>query len=158
MVFAGSRTQNPPWATKWWFKVTSIRVSGRAVRGQFQRDTSRTQAPNHMHGCAMISRQPVRLSGAGQGFGTQRVDHGEMAREKAAAPAPFRAFPEALANGTIVNPDSLDGDEIFCRHLRPQRPPPRPPDAARRSHARDHRPCSVARVALSAPLRKGYAP
>ena len=65
MVFAGSRTQNPPWATTCEFKVTSIRVSGRAVRGQFQRDTSQTQAPDRPRRCAMISRQPVRLYGAG---------------------------------------------------------------------------------------------
>ena len=33
----------------------------------------------------MISRQPVRLSGAGQGFGARRVDYGGIAREKAAS-------------------------------------------------------------------------
>jgi hypothetical protein len=30
--------------------------------------------------CAMISRQPVRLSGAGQRFGRDGGDHGDMSR------------------------------------------------------------------------------
>jgi len=35
------------------------------IRAISRGDTSQTQAPNHPHGCAMILRQPVRLSGAG---------------------------------------------------------------------------------------------
>src|ERR1039458_7038205 len=57
------------------FLCHALRVNFLALQG--------TQAPNHPHGRAMISRQPVRLSGAGQRFGARCVGYGEVSREKA---------------------------------------------------------------------------
>jgi len=54
-----------------------------AFSGRFQRDTSQTQAPNRPRRCAMISRQPVRLSGAGQMNRAEIVDSREVTRDKA---------------------------------------------------------------------------
>ena len=50
-----------------------------SAKGGFERDTSQTQAPNRPHGRAMISRQPVRLSGTGQRFGRDGGERGGMA-------------------------------------------------------------------------------
>ena len=48
-------------------------------------DTLQTQAPNHPHTYGMISRQPVRLSGARQIDDAVMAHSGEVASDEAAA-------------------------------------------------------------------------
>jgi hypothetical protein len=60
----------------------AMAVLDRPFSGLFQGDTLQTQAPNHPHRCAMLSRQPVRLSGGRQGFAARWVGYGEMSRTK----------------------------------------------------------------------------
>ena len=58
-------------------------MSANRPGGPIIADTLQTEALNRPHRCAVISRQPVRLSGARQDSARINVNHAEMSRDEA---------------------------------------------------------------------------